>query len=229
MDEKTQIKALKAQVAALTHRLDIAEDIEAIRRLHHLYGYCLDKCLYQEVVDMFADDGEVQFFGGIFKGKAGVARLYIDRFRRNFTGGRNGPVYGFLLDHPMHQEVITIAEDRASAKARWRCTMQAGRHELADGDTRQWFEGGLYENTYVRQNGVWKIGRLYYAPQWHADYETGWAHTRPQYLPFFDTTFPEDPVGPDELDPGAWLWPDTKVLPFHAPHPVTGAPIVPES
>jgi hypothetical protein len=100
--------------------------------------------------------------------------------------------------------------------------MQAGRHELS-GATRQWWEGGLYENTYTKEDGVWKILVLDYRPQWHADFESGWAHTRPEYVPFYSTTFPQDPVGPDELiTPKPVLWPDVQVLPFHYPHPVTG-------
>jgi hypothetical protein len=41
---------------------------------------------------------------------------------------------------------------------------------------------------------------------------------------FFAKTYPEDPIGPDELitDPKPVLWPDTDVVPFHYPHPVTG-------
>ena len=48
--------------------------MHAVRRLQHAYGYYLDKCLYDEVVDLFSDSGEVRFMGGIFKGKAGVRR-----------------------------------------------------------------------------------------------------------------------------------------------------------
>jgi len=220
---EARIEALEKQVRELSNQIGILEDVHAIRRLHHAYGYYIDKCLYDETVDLFADGGEVRFMGGIFKGKAGVRRLYVDRFRKNFTNGKNGPVFGFLLDHPQMQDVIDVASDRKTAKARFRCTMQAGRHEKAEGQTRQWWEGGLYENSYLRENGVWKIQILNYRPVWHADYETGWAHTRPQYVPFFSETYPKDPAGPDELEnPKPVLWPDTDVLPFHYPHPVTG-------
>ena len=89
---------------------------------------------------------------------------------------------------------------------------------------RQWFEGGLYENTYRKVDGVWRIHILNYCPQWHADFETGWAHTRPNYVPFLDTIYPEDPSGPDLLKADVWLWPTHKVVPFHNVHPVTGEP-----
>ena len=218
-----RIVALQRQVEQLTDRVGMLEDVHAIRRLQHAYGYFIDKCMYDETVDLFAEESEVRFMGGIFRGKAGARRLYCDRFRKNFTGGHNGPVYGYLLDHPQMQDIIDVAPDRTIALARFRCVMQAGRHEKAEGQTKQWFEGGLYENTYIKQDGIWKIKVLNYRPVWHATFEDGWAHTPPNFVPFFSVLWPKDPVGPDELvEPTPVLWPDTDVLPFHYTHPVTG-------
>jgi hypothetical protein len=223
------LAALERQVADLANQVGMLEDAHAIRRLHHAYGYYIDKCLYDETVDLFADDGEVRFMGGIFKGKAGVKRLYCDNFRANFTGGRNGPVPGFLLDHLQLQDVVDVAPDRRTARARFRCFMQAGRHDSAvrEGEganvLRQWWEGGLYENEYIKGDGVWKIKVLNYRPVWHGRFEEGWAHTPPKFVPFYSETYPKDPLGPDELmSPVPVLWPDTDVLAFHYPHPVTG-------
>jgi SnoaL-like domain len=226
-----RIAALEATVAALTARVTVSEDEQAVKKLQYLYGYLIDKCLYNEVVDLFTPDGEVHFFGGIFKGQAGVRRLYVDRFQKNFTHGNNGPIDGFLLDHPQLQMIVTIEPDGKTAKLRGRSMMQAGRHENHTGDTpmtqaRQWWEGGIYENTYKKVDGVWRIHILNYMPQWHADFETGWAHTRPNYVPFLSTTYPEDPTGPDELKADVWLWPTHKWVPYHNPHPVTGKEIV---
>ena len=141
----------------VTHRLGILEDTQAIRNLQHAYGYYIDKCLYEDVVDLFADDGEVHFFGSIYRGKEqGVRRLYVGNFLQGFTGGKPGPVYGFLLDHPQLQDVIHVAPDRKTAKARFRSVMQAGSHEsspsakaaIERGETPMvWWEGGIYENT----------------------------------------------------------------------------------
>ena len=178
------------------------------------------------MVNLFAEDGDVWFLGGIYKGKAGVRRLYIDRFQTNFTQGHNGPRYGWLLDHPQMQMVIDVAPDRQSAQVRGRSMMQAGLHETADGDQRAWFEGGIYENEYVRENGVWKIKALRYFPFWHGSFKDGWAKTPIDFIPMSTTTFPDDPLGPDELiDPAPRLWPATDIVPFHYPHPVTCEPI----
>src|SRR5215469_6811810 len=97
------------RVAELEHRLGVVEDTLAIRNLQHAYGYYLDKYLYDEVVDLFADDGQVMFIGGVYKGRAGSARLYTGRFRKRFTGGANGPAHGRLLDHPQLQDIIHVS------------------------------------------------------------------------------------------------------------------------
>ncbi len=235
MPTDDQVQALLRRVEQLEQQVGMLEDTNAIRYLQHTYSYYLDKGLYNEIVELFSEQGSVSFLGGVFKGKAGAHRLYCGRLRARNTGGKNGPVYGYLIDHPTMQDVITVAPDRRTAKGRFRCVMQAGRHQSAvtpERPLRQWFEGGAYENTYIKEDGLWKFGELNYFPEWHGDLPVGWAYTRPQYVPFYDenSLFPKDPNGPDELTAEKpWIWPDVKLVPFHYPHPVTGKMVEPET
>ena len=201
----------------------------------------MDKCLFKEVVDLFADDPEtyVQFLGGRYHGKTGVERLYRGRLGGRHVKGRNGPVHGFLLDHPQMQGIVNVettdgrTDGRVVAKGRFRSLMQAGVHisqaAIHPRGFAQWWEGGLYENEYVKDatTGVWKILRLRYYPFWHGDVEHGWAYKVAGFVPFMSKTFPEDPVGPDVVfhEDQNMMWPDTRVVPFHYNHPVTGEPI----
>ena len=100
MSDVDRIAKLEQSVASLSSRLQRREDELDVRKLQYLYGYLIDKCLYNETVDLFTDDGEVRFFGGIWRGKEGIRRLYVERFQKRFTHGTNGPIDGFLLDHP---------------------------------------------------------------------------------------------------------------------------------
>jgi len=104
-----------------------------------------------------------------------------------------------------------------------------GSHESRDykpdGLPLQFFEAGIYENDYVREGAVWKIGRLDYMMQWQADYEHGWsrtvAHLQPAAL-----TYPENPLGPDALLPAHEIrqtWPHRQDVPMHFAHPRFGA------
>jgi len=227
MATPADLSALSRQVEQLANEVGRLNDVQAIRKLQHAYGYYLDKCLYDEVVDLFADDGEVRFMGGAFKGKPGLRRLYCERFRKSFTGGHNGPVYGFLLDHLQLQDIVDVAPDRNTARARFRCLMQAGSHETKQDAPAhlpsQWWEGGIYENEYVRENGVWKIKVCNYNVVYHGMFDKGWAHTPVRFVQFFTETYPKNPAGPDTLiEPKPVIWPETSVVPFHYEHPVTG-------
>ncbi|KIW18065.1 hypothetical protein PV08_02352 [Exophiala spinifera] len=224
---EAQLADLQAEVKRLHDKLQKVEDEAEIRKTHFKYGYYLDKCLYNEVVDMFSDhpDAYVEFLGSRYRGKDGIRRLYQGRFQKYFVAGRNGPVYGFLLDHPMLQDIID-RDTETHAWGRLRALMSAGTHQSIQEEHprghAQWWEGGLYENEYIKENGVWKLFRYRYFPFWHADFERGWAHTKKNYIPWPTKTYPEDPIGPDEIIEQRMLWPDTRVIPFHYPHPVTG-------
>jgi hypothetical protein len=58
------VEALAAKVDELEARLTRREDEIDVRNLQYLYGYLIDKCMYDQVVDLFTDDAEVRFFGG---------------------------------------------------------------------------------------------------------------------------------------------------------------------
>ena len=214
---------VEQRLAALEHRVGELEDVNAIRRLHWAYGYYIDFNLPEQVADLFAEDGVVVFLSGEYVGKAGVMRLYGDWIQHRFTGGRPGPVDGLLLDHFQMQDIITVADHGESAKGRFRALLAGGSHdsweEKPEGLPRQFWEAGVYENDYVREDGVWKIKRLDYRVQWQADYEAGWAHQEAHLQPA-TTTFPENPLGPDELlDVKRPMWPKRAHVEFHYAHP----------
>jgi hypothetical protein len=225
MSTEDRIAQLERQIELLTNQVGILEDALAIRNLQHMYGYYLDKGFYEAVIALLSEDCEVHFLGGIFKAKSGAKRLFLERFRERFAGGTDGPKPGVLMEHPQLQDVIDVAPDRKAAKARFRYFMQGGIH-YTTGNPSQWWEGGLYENIYVKEGGLWKIKVLIPKMVYICEYEHGWAYAKPQYFPFFSQTYPDDPLGPDELCPEErGLWPETDILPFHYRHPVTGKEI----
>ncbi|OGE48340.1 hypothetical protein PENARI_c029G01926 [Penicillium arizonense] len=221
------VEGLRSSVDKLTHESEI-------KKLHHKYGYYLDKCLYQEVAELFSNHPEtyVQFLNGRFNGKQSIERLYVGRFAKHFVAGRNGPIEGWLLDHLMAQDIVDFEPGSNRAKARFRTLMSAGTHESMSqdypGGHRQWWEGGVYENEYIRENGVWKIFRLRYWPFWHGAFSKGWQHCN-NFIPLYKETYPALEWGPDEILEDERLWPDTRVVPFHYAHPVTGKEVTESS
>src|SRR3982074_2907172 len=170
----SDIAALTARIERLEHDLAVQQDIHQIRRIQYTYGYFTDKSQYNEVVDLFADDAEVWFLGGIYQGRAGVRRLYIERFQKQFTQGHNAACSVWLLVHPQLQMVTDVAQDRRTAQVRGRSVMQAGLHHTADGRQRAWWEGGIYENHAVHGEDPGNDDLLGTGPFWHGSFAEGW-------------------------------------------------------
>jgi hypothetical protein len=239
-----EIDELKSEVAQLRWQVERLEAIAAVERLQNAYGFYLDTYQGEARSDLFTDDAELHFLGGIFRGRDGVRRFHVEHaaaFVGLYDGGQRPPTYGRMGEHAMLERVITVADDNQSARARVRHWLLIGKHDvLTQGpdapdpakpdEVLQWYEGGLYENVYVKENGVWKIKVMDYNIVWAYTPEVGWAHTPVDFrpTPLFTKTYPEDPVGPDELeDPPPTIWPDRPILPFHYPHPITGKEIHP--
>lgn len=221
---------VEERFAALERRVAELEDQAAIRRLQMAYGYYIDYNRPEEVAALFAKDGSVVFLSGEYVGHEGVMRLYGTWIQNLFTKGERGPVKGLLLDHFQLQDVITIADDRKTAKGRFRGVLAGGWHddvlaEKPEHVPQQFWEAGIYENDYVREDGVWKIKRLNYLMQWQADYETGWAHTVAHLQPAVQC-YPDNPIGPDFLLPveeHRETWPHRQAVEMSFAHPVLGA------
>jgi hypothetical protein len=223
---EARFAALEARLAAAESELQLLRDIQAIRTLHFTYGYCMDKWLFKEIIDLFANECELRFLNGIWRGKAGAQRLY------SWTEGMYGPRDGMLAEHVIAQDVVHVAPDRSRAWGRFRALLQIGAHE----DFAQHFppafkdcfwEAGVHENEYVLEDGVWKIALFNYRLTFQAPYDGGWAKSphHPIMITPWEATFPAAPNGPDALRAMPEQWPKAVFQPFHYPHPATGRPL----
>ncbi len=212
-----QDEGLKDQVDRLSRRIAGLEDANAIRRLHGVYESHLDKGMYEEVVNLFAADAEVVFNGGIFSGKnKGIHRLYCEHFRSGFTGRRIEPPRDFQSGPGFEpvpaglQDIVEVAPDRKSAKARFSYSMQVGAPIISDSPLVEmarlqgqgiikWWEGGIHEVSYVKDGDAWKIKRLEYRVMSKANYTPGRTYATPIDVPAFSKAYPENPAGPDKL------------------------------
>ena len=202
---------LKSEVDRLSNQIGRLEDANVIRKLHQTYESSLDKGLYEVVVNMFADDGEVVFNGGVFAGKdRGVRRLYCDHFSQGWTGRKIEPAPGFEPDPAQLQDVVEVAPDRKSARARFHYSMQVGTLIISDSQLVQmarlqgqgilrWWEDGVYEASYVKEGDGWKIKKLEFRVMSKANYTPGRAYATAIDVPAFSGVYPENPTGPDKL------------------------------
>jgi hypothetical protein len=207
--EAEAMAALSSRIETQEQRLRALKDLEAIENLISVYGYYLDKALWDQVADLFAEDGEIEISRrGVYKGKARI-RACLDLFTAQ------GLTTGNLRNHIQVQPVIHIADDGLHAWSRHRAISQLGSY---DGAAFQ--SGGLYENEYVNEDGVWKIKRDQVYTIFFTTYADG----------LFEGLGPAAAVSPD-LPPDAPPSVDYAALPevfipaFHYRHPVTGRPI----
>ena len=153
-----------ADLAARAQRLADEQDVENLQKI---YGYYYDRRMWDEVADLFADDGTIEMAQrGVYVGKPRV-REFLNLL------GPVGLKDGELNDHVQLQVVVHVAPDGRSAKARSRELNMTGVFESHG----EWSEG-IYENTFVKDNGVWKIKDLRYFPTFISDYDKGWAQRR---------------------------------------------------
>jgi outer membrane murein-binding lipoprotein Lpp len=207
-EDAARLTALAAQLDALEQRKSRIEDVNAIEELQHAYGYYVDRALWDEVANLFADDGTIENgLDGVYVGKERV-REYLHAL----GGGRQGLADGELDEHLQVMPVITVAPDGRTAKARWRAIKLTGNL----GGEAFWGEGP-YENEYVKDGGVWKIKSLHWYHALLVPYEGGWqTNPDPTGAKFVSSTLPPDRPPSVEYK----TWPDTYVPPFSFPNPV---------
>jgi ketosteroid isomerase-like protein len=202
---------LEADLGALGARLGLLEDTVKLERLNSIYGYYLAHLQWDDLTGIFAPTGTIEIaMRGVYAGSASVRR------NLNLYGQATDDQFGLQHNHMQFQPVITIAPDGQSAKMRSRALSIMGNWERSS----QWM-GGVYENDYVKEDGVWKIKRDQVFNTYFVPYTVGWKDVQPRPPPGVTATNPPDapPTLPFEMYPSAFL------PPFHYVHPVTGQPV----
>src|SRR3970040_1249718 len=204
---------LAARLDRLEADMERAEDVSAVKRLQRTYGYYLDKGMWADLAEFFADDAVANYPAGVYIGKESIRRhLFL-----NVGGGEMGEIGlgdNRLYNHMNIQPVVHLDPGGQTAKGRWRAFAMFG--SLGRGAT--WAEG-VYEMTYAKEDGVWKIKTLDYHSGFGAPYTRGWV-----------TPGPRQPRGPRNLPHPADRernmpcegFPEACLAPFHYENPGTG-------
>jgi hypothetical protein len=201
------LKSLAGKIARLNDDIDV-------QRLQRIYGYYVDKNMWDEVSELFADDATLEIGGrGVFAGKKRITE-YLHYL------GKEGPQRGALYDHSQWQIVTNVSDDGSHAKQRLRALIMAGIPNAAEaGLESSVFGECTYENEYVKVNGVWKIAKLYSYFNMYTPYADGWGK---KAVP---NTKPEARLPPDRPPTRVYeTYPAPTRLGYHYPNPVTGKP-----
>jgi len=206
---RTLIEAQTARINDLEFELGLLQDKDEILRLQYCYGYFMDNRMFAEMVDLFADHDPWMEIGG--RGRY-EGKKHIHDFLLHVLGnGRWGLLPDEVINHVQQQLLIDVDPDRQRARARGRAEVQGNSPPATPTFL---FADGIYENTYVREDGRWKIQGLTVTMTYYA------ALQRERI------SFPSAPPSV-ELPPDRPSQPVVAALgrqfnPWHFKHPITG-------
>ncbi|MBX5461486.1 MAG: nuclear transport factor 2 family protein [Steroidobacteraceae bacterium] len=212
-DLQAKIAAAYEKAQSIARRAERVRDIDQLRNLQAAYGYYVDKALWDDVVDLFTENGTMELgLNGVYVGKKSIRRYLY-----SLTGGKPGLRPGELNNHIQLSPVITLAPDGQSAKARWRALIQGGMYGKGSGGD---WGSGIYENEYVKENGVWKIQSLHFYVKFYAPYEGGWTKApKETALRYGKSNVRPDRPPSVKYEP----YPAHFTPPFHYENPVTSS------
>lgn len=151
--------------ARLVAEVENAAAIRDIKRLQHVFAHYAEAGEWRAMSELFADDGRYVAPGAEIRGGD---PLY-NHFRAEMGGGADGLAPDRLNVRLFLSPVITLSEDGTRAQGRWHEVAMLGHY-----GERAFWKGGIYENDYVLEDGVWKISELHYYPQYAGPYDKGW-------------------------------------------------------
>ncbi|TFZ05432.1 nuclear transport factor 2 family protein [Ramlibacter henchirensis] len=215
-----RIAELEAGMAKLQRRVTTLEDTEQINKLTRMYGYYLDKALWDELLPLFTEDCEVEISAlGVYVGRAQLETLF-----RKFLGqgpARSGPdglLWGQMYNHMMVQGIVHVDDDGRHARGRWRSFMQLAEFRKYG----RWGEGVETFEYGKNEAGQWRISRMHFYRTFHTPYEESWA-TAVSPKGGMLQNYPPDRPPTENYDP----WPGVYIPPFHYANPITGRAWVP--
>lgn len=185
------------------------EDLLAIQRLQRAYGYYIDKGYWHEAADLFAADATLEIgVDGVYRGQARIRRILAAYGGGSLDTGPGLP-FGQLNMHMQLQPVVTLHADGTHASARWREMSLLGQYKVS----AHWGDA-VMENTYVKEDGVWKIESLRVYTNFIAPYEGGWAKLQPRSGDWRSAVAQANP--PDAPPTASYTpFPDLYTPPFH--------------
>jgi hypothetical protein len=149
----------KIAPAAVAQRITALVDSDAVANLQHAFGYYRDRKMWADLVDLFDADATL----GDARGPAAI-RAAIEAM-----DGPSGLVHGELNDHPQMDLLVCVAPDGVHARTRGIDLGMTGRN-----DGKAYWSISLFDNAFVKRDGVWRIAAMRLIPRMKADYAEGW-------------------------------------------------------
>ena len=119
------------------------------------------------MVDLFAEESSVEISQrGVFLNKEGVQTAFLGRMGQNQIGLSRGT----LFSHIQVQGIVDVDPGGLTAKARFRAMVQVAGF----GANAGFWSDGIYENEFVKEEGIWKFSKMKFWPTYYTPYHEGW-------------------------------------------------------
>ncbi len=217
---EAKVQALEKEEKELKARVQNIEDIEAVKKVQKAYAYYLQRWEWRKVVDLFSDapDASVEIGGlGNYVGKKGI----IKAFQRGWGEGPIPPEFLHTMLACNGYAEVDPGGKTAESRFYW-FGVQAGMHQpLPEDNLRARWSLGIWQTRYVKEDGKWKIKRLYAYHFFNVPYEDGWGTKTVRTRPAATVARPADAPPPG---PGTVIapYPSGYLLPYFFKNPVTG-------
>ncbi|MDR1573808.1 MAG: nuclear transport factor 2 family protein [Clostridiales Family XIII bacterium] len=171
-------------LAQLMDRVDKLNAEQDVRNLQHMYGYYVNRKMWDDVADLFDDEWAIQInddAGAETYGSAGgdtVLSVMEGNFGPTAATGGKGLQDGQLNDRLLWDTLVEVVSDNEA----YTRGIELGMLAVAQGDGNgegSW-EINVYRNRFVKEDGIWKLREVRYYPIMELDYYThssnGWAN-----------------------------------------------------
>ena len=186
LGERVPAAAAPARGALPGSRIGRLLDTDAVANLQNAFGYYVDRKMWDEVADLFDAGGTyTEGRGPTLRGSAAI------RAELTKAGTLDD---GELNDHVQANLLVCVSPDGATARVRGLELGMTGRNE-----GKGYWSLTLFENSFVKRDGRWRIATMRLLPRMKTDYALGWALSalaEPLHTPETDRAF-DCPPGPD--------------------------------
>ena len=202
MKPATTLTALEQRIAAMNEE-------DQVRNLQNAYGYYMDRKMWDDVTDLFTADGALSIANvGVYDGPRSIRRA-LER------SGPAGLKHGQLHELLQLDTAVTIEPSGMEARSRG---LEFGLLGEADKGTA-FYTLAIFQNRYVKQNGIWRIREMRLFPMMKTEYAQGWAKSQVvDPAPAREHAADRPVLKSDVMTPGA-------IPVFFQPNPATGKPV----
>jgi hypothetical protein len=149
----------------LARRIQRLKDEDAVRNLQNACNYYVDRRMWADVLDLFAENCAAQIGNELYYGTAGVRRALE-------TMGSEGLSEGELNERLIFDLIVDVLPSGTEAHASGiELGLLAGRAH----PTGSW-AFRTFRNRFVKEAGLWRLKELRTRALLEASYETGWGH-----------------------------------------------------